>query len=168
MQIWPGFKAVAYKYESGCNIVIDSCARFMSTKTVLDKIFDIKESQENNRYGNGFTEDEFQKEVKRNLIGQSVIANYGNKRTYIVNDIDFEKGPCTTFFDMRDGQKMSVAKYFFKTYRMKITDKRQPMIIVRNQGHSVSIPSEFCLIDGVPDSIRSNPNAMRTLLAKVK
>lgn len=38
MQIWSGFKVCAYKYNSGCNIVIDSCARFMSTKTVLDRI----------------------------------------------------------------------------------------------------------------------------------
>ena len=30
------------------------------------------------------------------------------------------------------------------------------------------IPSEFCLIDGVPDSIRSNPKSMRTLLNEVR
>ena len=41
MQIWNGFKAVAYKYEAGCSIVIDSCARFMSTKSVLSRIHEI-------------------------------------------------------------------------------------------------------------------------------
>jgi hypothetical protein len=41
MQIWQGFKATAYKYGSGCNIVIDSCARFMSNTSVLDRINEI-------------------------------------------------------------------------------------------------------------------------------
>lgn len=102
------------------------------------------------------------------FVGKSVIANYGNKKTYIVNDVDFENGPTGTFFDMRDGQKISVAKYFYKTYNRKITEKRQPMLIVRAQGHNCSIPSEFCIIDGVPDSIRSNPGSMRELLGKVR
>jgi hypothetical protein len=102
MQIWAGFKAIAYKYESGCNIVIDSCARFMSTKSVLDRINDIREEMDSSRYGAPSTDD-FENEVKRQLIGQSVIANYGIKRTYMVQDINFEQGPCNTFFDMRDG-----------------------------------------------------------------
>jgi len=114
------------------------------------------------------TYSEFQNEVKRQLIGQSIIANYGIKRTYIIQDVNFDNGPCVTFFDLKDGQKISVAKYFYKTYNLKITDKRQPMLIVRAQGHACSIPSEFCLVDGVPDSIRSNPAAMRTLLGQVR
>jgi hypothetical protein len=97
-----------------------------------------------------------------------VIANYGIKRTYVINDIKFDVGPCNSFFDLRDGTKISVAKYFYKTYNMKISDKRQPMLIVKTQGHNGSIPSEFCLVDGVPDSIRSNPSNMRNLLNKVK
>jgi len=97
-----------------------------------------------------------------------VIANYGTKRTYIVNDIKFDMGPCNTFFDLKDGARISVAKYFYKTYNMKITDKRQPMLIMNTQGRSVSLPSEFCLVDGVPDSIRNNSRAMRTLLNQVK
>lgn len=36
MQIWGGFKLHCYKYDSGCNVVVDSCARFMSTKSVFD------------------------------------------------------------------------------------------------------------------------------------
>lgn len=51
MQIWGGFKAIAYKYESGCNIVIDSCARFMSTKSVHDKILDIRDEMDASRHG---------------------------------------------------------------------------------------------------------------------
>jgi hypothetical protein len=38
MQIWSGFKASACKYDNGCSLIIDNCARFMSTKSVLDRI----------------------------------------------------------------------------------------------------------------------------------
>lgn len=93
-----------------------------------------------------------------------MIANYGNKRTYVIQDIKFDLGPCNTFFDMNDGQKISIAKYFLKQYNLKITQKKQPMIIVNHQGRQISIPSEFCLLDGVPDSIRKDSRKMRDLL----
>lgn len=74
MQIWSGFKAIAYKYESGCNIVIDSCARFMSTKSVMDKIYEMQGELED-RFGK-LSKQEFQEEVRQRLRGQSIIANY--------------------------------------------------------------------------------------------
>jgi len=170
MQIWGGFKVSAYKYQSGCSLIIDSCARFMSTKSVLDSIHDlydqIVEEQFHGDTAQGIPR--FQDAVRKTLTGQSVIANYGTKRTYIIQDIKFDLGPCNTFFDLKDGQKISVAKYFYKTYNMKISDKRQPMLIMNTQGRSVSLPSEFCLVDGVPDSIKNNSRAMRTLLNQVK
>ena len=63
---------------------------------------------------------------------------------------------------------MSVAIYFYKTYKMKITEKHQPLLVVSQQGKNIQIPSEFCLVDGVPDQIRSNPRDMRQLLNEVK
>jgi len=42
------------------------------------------------------------------------------------------------------------------------------MILVNHQGRQISIPSEFCLLDGVPDSIRKDGRAMRTLLGRIK
>lgn len=105
MQIWSGFKATAYKYQSGCNLIIDSCARFMSTQSVLDNIHELYDR---------IVEDEFQGNTQKGLakfydscrkqfVGQSVIANYGTKRTYIIQDIKFDLGPCQTFFDLNDG-----------------------------------------------------------------
>lgn len=38
MSIWGGFKASAYKYQSGCALILDNCTRFMSTKTVLHRV----------------------------------------------------------------------------------------------------------------------------------
>ena len=169
MQIWNGFKATAYKYQSGCALIIDSCSRFMSTKTVLDRIQELYDDIVDSNEGNASRAiDRFQDECRKEFVGSSIIANYGVKKTYIVDDIKFDLGPCNTFFDMRDGQKISVAKYFYKTYNLKISDKRQPMLMTKHQGRLISIPSEFCLMDGVPDSIRNNGKSMRTLLNKTK
>lgn len=61
-----------------------------------------------------------------------------------------------------------MAKYFYKQYQLKITDKRQPMLIMNQGGRDISVPPEFCLLDGVPDQIRNNSRSMRTLLNTVK
>lgn len=163
MQIWGGFQATALKYESGCNLIIDSCSRFMSTKSVMDKIHELYDEIVDCQFQGDSSRGlpVFKDTVRKTLVGQSVIANYGTKRTYIVQDINFEKGPVQTLFNLKDGQSISVAKYFYKTYNLKISDKRQPMLIVSFGGRQVSLPSEFCLIDGVPDSIRNNSRAMR-------
>lgn len=61
-----------------------------------------------------------------------------------------------------------MAKYFLNQYKMKISDKAQPMLIANQNGREISLIPEFCLLDGVPDSIRNNSKHMRTLLNKVK
>ena len=48
MEIWGGFKASAYKYDSGCALILDNCARFMSEKTVLHRVNDIYDDVEAN------------------------------------------------------------------------------------------------------------------------
>ncbi len=168
MQIWQGFKTSAYKYASGCALIVDNCSRFMSTKNVLTCIQQIYDEVEANDSQNKKWLDIFQHKCKAQFVNQSIVANYGNKRTYIVKDINFDKGPCATFFDLKNGEKMSVAKYFYQTYNLKVSDKKQPMLIVSQGGRNIQIPSEFCLTDGVPDSIRNCSRSMRTLLGTVK
>lgn len=97
-----------------------------------------------------------------------MIANYGNKKTYMVQDINFDLTPCSTFFTLQDGSKMSVAKYFKKEYNLVISDKKQPMLIMRQGGKGCFVPPEFCILDGVPDQIRSNNREMRELLSKTR
>lgn len=97
-----------------------------------------------------------------------MIANYGVKKTYVVRDIKFDMGPCHTFFTMKDKTKVSVAKYFYKTYNLKITEKDQPMLLMSQQGKPIYVPPEFCIMDGVPESIRKNGKDMRILLGKTR
>src|SRR5450830_1538131 len=88
---------------------------------------------------------------------KSVIGKWGIKKCYIVNDVVFDKTPITQHFKDSAGNKMSVAEYFLKTYQMKISDKSQPLFLVKINGKECHLPSEFCTIDGVPESIREDP-----------
>jgi aubergine len=174
MQIWKGFKCSAYMYENDCVFILDSCSRFLSTRSTLDDIDAIYDTfaDRADRNGRGMSDDDktrFHEAVKRELIGKSIVACYGKRQTFRVADIDFESGPCSTFFNMQDGTKVSVAKYFYKEYGLKIKNKRQPMIYVKSgKDRYLKIPAELCLVDGVPDQIRSNPKDMRTLLNQVR
>ena len=79
-----------------------------------------------------------------------MIANYGNKRMYVVNGIRFDRGPCHETFELKDGTKMTIAEYFYKTYQLKVNTTNQPMLVVNAHGRDIKIPAEFCLKDGVP------------------
>ena len=69
---------------------------------------------------------------------------------------------------MKDKTKVSVAKYFYQTYKLKVSDNQQPMLEMMQQGKPIYVPSEFCITDGVPESIRANGRNMRTLLSKTR
>jgi hypothetical protein len=166
MQIWSGFKVSANRYSDCCTLVIDNCCRFMSTRSVLSRIQDIYDQMEEEQ--NPVDVAKFQQRCRAEIAGKSVIANYGNKKTYMVQDINFDLSPCSTFFTMQEGSKMSVAKYFKKEYGLIISDKRQPMLIMRQGGKGCFVPPEFCILDGVPDQIRNNNREMRELLSKTR
>lgn len=174
MQIWQGYKSSAYMYENDCVLILDSCNRFMSTKTclnIIDEIYDsvMGDCEDAGRDMTARDKQRFQALVSQELVDKSIVTCYGKRQTYRVAKIDFDDGPCNSWFMMSDGSKVSVAKYFLKEYKLKITNKRQPMIYVKaGKDRYLMIPSEFCLVDGVPDSIRGNSKAMRSLLNEVR
>ena len=73
-----------------------------------------------------------------------------------MKDIQFDKGPKQDFFKLKDGKLVSIARYFYQSYKLKVTEDKQPMLLVWSQGKMVKIPSEFCLVDGVPTEIKNN------------
>ena len=67
IQIWKGFKFSAYKYSDTCALILDDCCRFMSTKTVMNRMDEIYDDSERK-----FPEDfhhHFQEECRREFIG---------------------------------------------------------------------------------------------------
>jgi len=129
MQIWPGFKISAYRYQDGCALVVDNCSRFMSTRSVLESMNELWQRA-------GENEKKWQDFCRSQFVGKSVIGDYGNKKTYIIHDIIFEKNPCSQFFTrtvkLANGEKkdeyISIAKYFLQSFGKQVSDKRQPLL----------------------------------------
>lgn len=55
---------------------------------------------------------------------KSVIGIWGNKKAYIVHDLNFDKSPMTQFFIDHNGKKISIAEYFSNTYGLKVKARK--------------------------------------------
>ncbi len=82
LKIWSGFKASAFQSQMGCTLVMDSIFKFMSTKTCLDRILEIKDESP--------SQSMWEQRVRLEFCGKSIIADWGNQRTYFVNDVIFD------------------------------------------------------------------------------
>lgn len=137
---------------------MDSIFKFMSTKTCLDRMLELKRETH--------SEHQWQQAVKLEFCQSSIISNWGNKRTYIVTDVVFDESPVSKTFDHR-GKEVSIAQYFADTYQMHVSKPNQPLFMIKIAECYHYLPPEFCLIDGVPDSVRKGPG-MRDALAKTR
>ena len=142
----------------GCTLAIDSVFKFMTTTTCLEKIRELKRDSNSDH--------QFEQMVKLEFTRKSVIGNWGAKRTYIVHDIDFEKS-VTEFKFTYNGVEMSIAEYFDKVYKLRVSDFRQPLFVVKMANDFLYLPPEFTILDGVPDHIRKGPG-MRDALMQTK
>lgn len=50
-----------------------------------------------------------------------MIGNYGNKNMFVVKDIDFDQTPNQSTFKLANGETITIADYYFKTYQIKVT-----------------------------------------------
>ena len=87
-----------------------------------------------------------------------------NKRTYKVDDVDFEKSLKDTF-TQEDGSEITYQEYFRKKYAKDISDINQPVIVNVNQktGNKIILIPELCQMTGLSESMRANFNLMREL-----
>ena len=95
----------------------------MSTTTCLDRIYEIKRRCFDN-------ESRFKQLVRMEFGGCSIIADWGNKRTYQVEDVDFECTPTNTRF-IWNNREVTVAEYFQTCYSKNVTDFNQPCFLVK-------------------------------------
>ena len=155
LQVLRGYKASVFMSELGITVAFDTLFRFMSTITCLEKIRELERRAP--------SKDKFKEMIDKEVVGSSIIADWGNKRTYIIDGIDFTTNPVKCKFPY-NGEQISVAQYMQQVYNKAVTDFNQPLIIVKHGDEHIHLPPEFCRIDGVPESIRASPS-MRDCLA---
>ena len=68
--------------------------------------------------------------MRLEFSGRSIIADWGNKRTYRVEDVDFEMTPIEHEFIWND-TPTKLAKYFQQAYGKTVTDVNQPCFLVK-------------------------------------
>ena len=102
LQVLHGFKASAFMSEVGVTVAVDTLFRFMSTITCLEKIRDLRRTAQNDGH--------FATLVQEQIVGSSIIADWGHERTYIIDSVDFKTNPVKQKFQ-HNGQEVSIAQY---------------------------------------------------------
>lgn len=164
LQIWPGYKTSVKNCEGGLLLEIDYTSRILSQKSALQVIDEIRKSGSRN----------YREDAREYFKERSVIAWYGNKRNYIVNDIDFNLNPNTHSFITPEGT-MNITTYMKKKYGIPIKHLDQPLLVnfKRIKGapetvEKVYLVPELCGLTGLPDAIRSDFQAMKQIAVHTK
>ena len=59
-------------------------------------------------------------------VGKRVMKNYGDQRTFLIEEIKLDMCPATKF--QRNEETMTYVQYFKKFYQLSITDLTQPLL----------------------------------------
>jgi aubergine-like protein len=154
IEIWPGFSSSLQMLEKGVLLNVDIVHKVLRTDNVLDFIYDLK-----NR-----CRGDIASEIKKALIGVTILTSY-NKRTYKVDDIDFDKSPKDSFALDADGTETTYQQYYKDKYQAEVTDMNQPVLITENQktGSKIVLIPELCQMTGLTDSMRANFQLMKEM-----
>eukprot|EP00826_Nyctotherus_ovalis_P020832 TRINITY_DN1660_c0_g1_i18.p1 TRINITY_DN1660_c0_g1~~TRINITY_DN1660_c0_g1_i18.p1 ORF type:complete len:829 (-),score=118.06 TRINITY_DN1660_c0_g1_i18:192-2678(-) len=153
LSIVPGYKTSVKLCDSGPLLEIDYTSRILS-KTPAYWI--LKELEQRPDYRRKALE-----EFKR----KSVITWYGNKRSYIIDDIDFNLNPDTHIFDTPEGET-NITEYMKNKYKVTIRKRNQPLLVhIRRRRdrpeEKVYFVPELCTIAGLPDEALGVYHIMR-------
>ena len=129
--IYKGYFTSAQITESGLYLLVLNMNKYVSGKTMYEKISQIKEE---NRHLN---QKEIQEKIEDYLEEhKTVLTTYGSIRAYRIESIDFEKTPINTSFNLKtkEGTKtLSIYNYYLQQYRQTIRYKDQPLLIAESR-----------------------------------
>ena len=106
----------------GCVLAIDNIFKFMSTKTCLDRINEIRQKSHSAHQAEQVSKLEFR--------DKPIIADWGNSRSYFVQDVDFETSPLKHTFSY-NGRMINLAQYFKDVYGKTVRDVNQPLFVIK-------------------------------------
>ncbi|KAJ6235251.1 piwi-like protein [Anaeramoeba flamelloides] len=183
-ELWRGYYHNVSMTKMGSCLNLDLIHKVVRTDTVLDNFHEVASSfnqrfnrrfqqnsrdryQQDNRNQNrtniDYTDEKFRSILRKDLIGQVVMTRYNN-RSYIINDIDFEKNPSFEFQN-KENKTVSLFEYYRNVYHKNITDRNQPLLVLKKfrtdregnkiQEFSYLIP-ELCSMTGLTNRMREN------------
>ncbi|XP_075714984.1 piwi-like protein 2 isoform X2 [Rhinoderma darwinii] len=164
LQVWPGYAASIRRTDGGLFLLADVTHKVIRNDSVLD-IMNVMYQQ---------SRDNFQDEVRKQLLGSIVITRYNN-RTYRVDDIEWNKSP-KDVFTMSDGTDISFIDYYSKNYGITVKEVDQPLLVHRPKQRKdaqtkmtgiVLLLPELSYMTGIPEKMKKDFRAMKDLTHQI-
>ena len=129
--IYKGYFTSAQITESGLYLLVLNMNKYVSGKTMYEKIRQIKDENKNS------SNEEIRQKIEDYIEEhRTVLTTYGSLRAYRIESIDFEKTPNNTSFNIKthEGPKtVSIYNYYLQQYKQKIRDREQPLLIAERK-----------------------------------
>ena len=154
-QIYRGYMTSVQITENGFFMRINDVSKIISGKSALKKILEIREENRNLNKG-----DLFKKINQYFSEHRTVLAKYGNLRTYRVANVNFDKTPKNTniILKEKDGteRQCNLVNYYKNQYSIKIKDENQPLIeveMLKKKGTNTTEEKEKDIIYLIPELV---------------
>ena len=177
-QIYRGYMTSVQITESGYFMRINDVNKIISGKSALKKILEKREENRN------LNKDDLFKKINQYFSEhRTVLAKYGNLRTYRVANINFDKSPKNTNITLRekDGKETqcNLVNYYKNQYDLKIKDENQPLIeveLLKKKGpnteqekETIYLIPELVFLTGLEHGTNSDDNTTkRKITSKTK
>ena len=129
-KIYKGYLTSAKITESGLFLLVLNMNKYVSGKTMYEKILQIREEYK-------YSQEEIKQKIEEYIEEhKTVLTTYGSLRAYRIEGIDFEKTPINTSFNIKtqDGMKtISIYNYYLQQYKQNIKHKDQPLLIAERR-----------------------------------
>lgn len=177
-KIFKGYMTSVQITDNGFFMRINDVNKILSGKSAHRKIMEIR----NNNKEKGHIE-------IRSLINdyfqshRTVLAKYGNLRTYKVNSIDFDKTPKNTSIQLKDINgninTVSLINYYKNQYGINIKDENQPLMEVEklvkkgmpnneSETEAIYLVPELVLLTGLEENTGTADTTRRKITSKTK
>ncbi|KAI0979118.1 hypothetical protein GJ496_007482 [Pomphorhynchus laevis] len=154
--MFPGVKSSILPKGSNKNMLlcVDKLHKIINSSTLDEYMYSFERWDQHDK-----------DEVKRFLVGQSVVTRY-NMNSYRVDDVDFNKS-IQSMFD-QNGRQVSYIEYYKEFYNENLKCNDLPLLAVRSKRadgsrSSVYLVPELCHLAGVNTGLGGNLNIMRSL-----
>ena len=131
--IYKGFITSAHITESGLYMLINNKNKFISGKTALKKMVEIRSKLREKNMTNREIFDEINNYFYSH---RTVLTGYGSIKTYKIKEVNFDRSPNNTNISFKDSngikKDISIINYYKNQYNINIKDINQPLLEAEN------------------------------------
>jgi hypothetical protein len=144
--MYNGFKSNFTILEKGFYLRVDAAKKIVRNETVLNYIDNlIKVHKDKDK-------EERRNQIRAELIGKVVMANYGKTSYYTVQDIMFDELDKIVL----EGTNTTLRTYYEDKYKIQIKNPKQPLLVAENRkkddnAQKTLLVPELMLMTGIPD-----------------